>query len=233
MEDVFVRPATKKSALGAAASSSSLVKRFKVDNIIERLEKAERINARLEVKEKEKKFKLSKSGCEKQFKFNVKMKDMFGDDLKVELQKHFKEGLPEKVGGLVKEAEKEIVDQNLRLKIADEFGYKAMEDFIKEDLARDDKEEKKIKALRKEKKEREEKGRGKAGLRGFGFRGFDAKDKDLARGEASTGGGSGRRRTASRARRASGASTARVWGTWPGTASSRRRGGGAGNRCSR
>ena len=98
--------------------------------------------------------------------------------MKVELQKHFKEGLPEKVGGLFKEAEKEIDDQNLRLKIADKFGYKAMEDFIKEDLARDEKEEKKIKALRKEKKEREEKGRGKAGFRGFGFRGFGGKDKD-------------------------------------------------------
>ena len=77
------------------------------------------------------------------------------------------------------EAEKEIDDQNLRLKIADEFGYKAMEDFIKEDLARDEKEEKKIKALRKEKKEREEKDKGKAGLRGFRFRGFDSKDKDF------------------------------------------------------
>ena len=48
---------------------------------------------------------------------------------------------------------------------ADEFGFKAMEDFIKEDLARNEKEEKKIKALRKEKREREEKGGGKAGLR--------------------------------------------------------------------
>ena len=38
-----------------------------------------------------------------------------------------------------------------------------MEDFIKEDLARDEKEEKKIKALRKEKKEREEKFKGKGG----------------------------------------------------------------------
>ena len=47
--------------------------------------------------------------------------------MKVELQRHFKEGLPEKVGGLVKEAEKEIDDQNLRLKIADEFGYRAMD----------------------------------------------------------------------------------------------------------
>ena len=68
-----------------------------MDSIIERLEKAERINAKLEVKEKEKKFKFSKSGCEKQFKFNVKMKDRFGDDLKVELQKHFKEVLSRKL----------------------------------------------------------------------------------------------------------------------------------------
>ena len=143
-------------------------------NIIERLEKAERINAKLEVKGKEKKFKFSKSGWEKQFNFNSKIKDLFGDDLKVELQKHFKEGLPEKIGGLVKEAEKEIDDQNLRLKIADEFGYKAMQDFIKEDLARDEKEEKKIKALRKEKKEREEKDKGKGGFQGFRFRGSGA-----------------------------------------------------------
>ena len=64
--------------------------------------------------------------------------------------------------------EKEIDDQNLKLKVADEFGFKAMEDFIKEDLARNEKEEK-IKALRKEKREREEKGGGKAGLRSFGF----------------------------------------------------------------
>ena len=143
-------------------------------NIIERLEKAERINAKLEVKGKEKKFKFSKPGCEKQLNFNSKMKDLFGDDLKVELQKHFKEGLPEKIGGLVKEAEKEIDDQNLRLKIADEFGYKAMQDFIKEDLARDEKEEKKIKALRKEKKEREERDKGKGGFRGFRSRGSGA-----------------------------------------------------------
>ena len=127
---------------------------------MERLEKAERINARLEVKEKEKKFKFSKPGCETQFKFNTKMKDLFGDDLKVELEKIFKDGLPEEIGGLVKELGKEIDDRNLELKIADEFGYKAMEEFGKEDLARDEKEEKKIKALRKEKKERQEKGKG-------------------------------------------------------------------------
>ena len=53
---------------------------------MERLEKAERINAKLEVKEKEKKFKFSKSGCGTQFKFNSKIEDLWGDDLKVELE---------------------------------------------------------------------------------------------------------------------------------------------------
>ena len=41
--------------------------------------------------------------------------------------------------------------------------------------------------------------------------------------EASTGEGATRGRTASRAWRRSTASTARAWGTWPGTASSHRR----------
>ena len=162
-----MRPSPRRSASGASrlssSSSAGLVGKIKVGNIVERLERAERINAKLEVKEKEKKFKFSKPGCEKQFKFNSKMKELFGDDLKAELGKHFKEGLPEGVGVLVKEAEKEIDDRNLEIKVADKFGFRAMEDFIKEDLARDDKEEKKIKALRKEKREREEKFKGRGG----------------------------------------------------------------------
>ena len=41
---------------------------------MERVKEAERINAKLEVKGKEKKFKFSKSGCETQFKFNLRLK---------------------------------------------------------------------------------------------------------------------------------------------------------------
>ena len=133
------------------------------------------------MKGKEKKLKFSKAGCETQFKFNSKIKDLWGDELKVELKKHFKEGLPEKIEGLVKEAEKEIDDQNHKLKIADEFGFPALDDFTKEDLARDEKEEKKIKALKKDRKEKEEKSRsrrgrggyasGRGSFRGLGFKG--------------------------------------------------------------
>ena len=56
----------------------------------------------------------------------------------------------------MKEVKKEIDDQNVKLKVADEFGFDAMEDFSKEDLARNKEEEKKIKVFRKEKKDREE-----------------------------------------------------------------------------
>ena len=151
---------------------------------MERVEEAERINVKLEAKEKEKKFKFSKSGCETQFKFNSKIKDLWGDDLKVELKKHFKEGLPEKIEGLVKEAEKEIDYQNHKLKIADEFGFPALDDFTKEDLARDEKEEKKIKALKKDRKEKEEKSRSRRGRGGYAsgrgsFRGFSSKDRSF------------------------------------------------------
>ena len=126
-----------------------------MQKLIERVEEVERVNAKFEKKEKE--FKFSKTGCKTQFKFNSKIRELFGDKLKFELKKHFKNGLPEKVEELIKEGEKEIDDQNHKLKIADKFGFRALDDFNKEDLARDEKEEKKIKALRKEKKEKEEK----------------------------------------------------------------------------
>ena len=145
-----------------------------MQNLVERLEEVERINAKFEKKEKEKEFKFTKIGCETQYKFNVKVKELFGEKLKVEVKKHFKKGLPEKVEELIKEGEKEIDDENHKLKIANEFGFRALEDFTKEDLARDEKEEKKIKALRKEKKEKEEKSRSNRFNRGSrdGYRGF-------------------------------------------------------------
>ena len=58
----------------------------KVQKLIERVEEVERVNAKFEKKEKEKEFKFSKMGCETQFKFNDKIKKLFGDKLKVELR---------------------------------------------------------------------------------------------------------------------------------------------------
>ena len=165
----------RRSLSSSSLVSSRVRESEKVQKLIERVEEVERVNAKFEKKEKE--FKFSKVGCDTQFKFNGKIKEFFGDKLKVELKKHFKNGLPDKLEELIKEGEKEIDDQNHKLKIADEFGCRALDDFNNEDLARDEKEEKKLKALWKEKKEREEKSRirrGKDGYRGIrdGYRGF-------------------------------------------------------------
>ena len=141
-----------------------------MQEIAERLEEVERINAKLEKKEKDKEFKFTKIGCENQYKFNNKIKEVCGKKMRVELKKHFKDGLPPKIEKLIKEGEKEIDDENHKLKIANEFGYKAVEEFVKEDLARDEKEEKKIKLLRKEKKARSYRSSrgGKGSFRSFG-----------------------------------------------------------------
>ena len=127
-----------------------------MDSIMERLMKAKKFSDKLKAKEEDENFKFSKPGCEKQFKFNIKMKDRFGVDLKTELEGCFEKKLPKEVEGLVKEVEEVIDEQNVKLKIADEFGFGAMEDFNKEDLARNKEEEKKIKVFRKEKKDREQ-----------------------------------------------------------------------------
>ena len=142
-----------------------MIQEVEIDSIRERVKKAKKFSDRLEARETEQKFKFSKSGCEKQFKFNIKMKDIFGVDLKAELETCFEKKLPKEVEDLVKEVEEEIDGQNVKLKVADEFGYPAAEDFNKEDLARNSDEERKIKIFRKEKKERVRRGGGRVNAR--------------------------------------------------------------------
>ena len=144
---------------------NKVIQEVEMDSIMERVRKAKKLSDRLEAREEEQKFKFSRSGCEKQFKFNIKMKDIFGGDLKTELEACFEKKLPKGVEDLVKEVEEEIDGQNVKLKVADEFGYPAAEDFNKEDLARNLDEEKKIKIFRKEKKEREQRSGGRVNTR--------------------------------------------------------------------
>ena len=130
---------------------------MEMDSIMERLRKAKKVGDRLKAKEEDKDFKFSKPGCEKQFKFNIKMKDRFGVDLKTELEGCFEKKLPKEIESLVKEVEEVIDEQNVKLKIADDFGFGAMEVFSKEELARNKEEEKKIEVFRMEKSDRERK----------------------------------------------------------------------------
>ena len=134
---------------------NKVIQEVEIDFIMERVKKAKKFSDRLEARGEEQKFKFSMLGCEKQFKFNIKMKDIFAVDLKTELEICFEKNLPKEVEDLVKEVEEEIDGQNVKVKVADEFGYAAMRDFDKEELARNKGEEKKIKIFREEKEERE------------------------------------------------------------------------------
>ena len=87
---------------------NKVVKEVEMDSIMERLLKAKKVSDKLKAKEEDENFKFSKPGCEKQFKFNIKMKDRFGFDLKTELESCFKKKLPREVESLVKEVEEEI-----------------------------------------------------------------------------------------------------------------------------
>ena len=71
------------------------------------------------------------------------------------------------------------------------FGFRSLGDFIKEDLARDDKEEKKLKALRKEKKEREEKSRAR---RSGNYRSFGGGYRNVKDGFSSVSSSSSRKK---------------------------------------
>ena len=189
-------------------------------DIRQRLEEIERQNAKTKKKEEED-YTYSKKGCERQVKFNNKVKDIAIDQMRVELTKLLGV-LPDKISDLIKKGEKELDDGNHVLKVADKFGFKAAEEFVKEELARNAEEEKKIKRFRKELTERQGKMRN--------FRGARAAT------EATAGAASGASAAAARASRAgsspaptrtaltrasprmSGASTARGSGTWLATA---------------
>ena len=146
------------SSLRRAASRlvNKAVEDVEMSMILERLVRAEQVELRRKVKaDEDDKFEFkSESGCKKQFKFNSRLKDRFVGDLKSELENCFGK-VPEKVSSLIKEVERVIDDRNLKLKIGEEFGMAAMEEFAEEDLARNKEEGKKLEVFRKEREARE------------------------------------------------------------------------------
>ncbi len=101
-----------------------------MQNILQRIGEVERFNAKTKKKDEDD-FTFTKKGCERQFKFNNKVKDITIDRMKVELSRHFRV-LPPKIDDLIKEGEKEIDDGNHVLKVADNYGFKAAEEFVED-----------------------------------------------------------------------------------------------------
>ena len=100
-------------------------------------------------KKQEAQTEFKSEGIRKQHEFNVKVMESFGK-LRDEMEEAFSGRIPENLDDTIKEGE-DLLDERLHtLKIADEFGWPAVRVFEKEDLARNDKEEKKLGQLRKE-----------------------------------------------------------------------------------
>ena len=91
-----------------------------MQDILQRVGEIKRFNAKTKKKEEDD-LTFSKKGCERQVKFNNKVKDITVDRMRVELTKLLGV-LPPKINDLIKEGEKEIDDGNHVLKVADNYG---------------------------------------------------------------------------------------------------------------
>ena len=89
----------------------------------------------------------SNTGIRKQAEWVIKVRD-HQEELRARLQAEFGE-FSGSLNELVKEGEKLVHDRIHLLRIADRFGWEGANDFMEEELARDEKEEKKLKAIRK------------------------------------------------------------------------------------
>ena len=89
----------------------------------------------------------SNTGIRKQAEWVIKVRD-HQEELRARLQAEFGE-FGGSLNELVKAGEKLVHDRIHLLRIADRFGWEGANDFMEEELARDEKEEKKLKAIRK------------------------------------------------------------------------------------
>ena len=152
-----------------------------IGTLAKKLKEQEREIRRMQQKEKEKKHVFKKNGCEKQFLFNEEVRELLAEEMRTGLERYFENEVPEALEDIIKRGEDLIGERNHSIKIADELGWEAAEAFEKDDLARNDTEEKKLAKLRKEKKERGQ-GRFRQKFRsGFVRKGSERSDRGINR----------------------------------------------------
>ena len=120
-----------------------------------------------EKKEKE----WSNNGIRKQAEWAMQVRDD-QEELRAKLQAKLGDEFSGSLKELVKAGEKRVNDRIHLLRVADKFGWQGANDFVEEELARDEKEEKKLKSIRKEfeaKKEKKNQGSGR-GKGNFGYK---------------------------------------------------------------
>jgi hypothetical protein len=125
----------------------------------------ERKVQRLE-RENEEKYSWKKEGIKHQANFNTGVQDWISEKLRTKLEDQFGGRIPSSLEETIKAGENQLKERKHLLKIADSYGWNAAKEFISEDLARDDKEEKKLQRIKKEWRDRQELGRVKRGSGG-------------------------------------------------------------------
>ena len=98
--------------------------------------------------EKEKEKDWSNAGIKKQAEWVIEVRD-YNEELQSRLQAEFGE-FSSSLTEFVNAGEKRVHDRIHLLRIADKFGWAGANDFVEEELARDEKEDKKLKCIRKE-----------------------------------------------------------------------------------
>ena len=111
----------------------------------------------------------SNAGIRKQAEWAIEIRD-YHEELHSRLQAEFGE-FSGSLNKFVHAGEKRVHDRIHLLRIADKFGWAGANDFVEEELARDEKEEKKLKGIRKEfEAKREKKGQGSGKVKNFPYK---------------------------------------------------------------
>ena len=149
------RSRTRRSRSPSARMSQSTIRRKfrEMDAVRKKMEK-------FESKKKEKEW--SNTGVKKQAEFAIDIRE-HQEELNVRLEMEFGP-VSDSLREFIKQGESKVHNRIHLLKIADKYGWAGATDFQEEELARDDKEEKKLKVIRKEfeaKKDKRNHGGGK------------------------------------------------------------------------
>jgi hypothetical protein len=114
-------------------------------------------------RENEEKYQWKKEGVRHQATFNNEMQDWLAEKLRTSLEDDFNGRITADLEETIKSGEGKLNERTHLHKIADKYGWISAKEFVSEDLARDEKEEKKLQKIRKEQKEMFEQGRFKRG----------------------------------------------------------------------
>ena len=163
------RPRSRRSSRGQARRGSSLTRSRSArarqhqggisSLTIWRFER--KIN-RLE-RENVEKYVWKKEGIRHQATFNSGLQEWISENLRTSLEDQFGGRIPSSLEETIKAGESKLNERTHLLKIADKYGWNSAKEFVSEDLAREEKEDKKLQRIRKEHRDKQDLGRVKRG----------------------------------------------------------------------